>query len=123
MKCRAYELELGDVIEVYYVRHYVRAITDTHFVFWYYDNSTNGKSIEIGKNSKECVRLIQKGVTIKKPKQTFVPVIQFDKDGYEIARYESIKQASVMTGIYHTCICDASVGKTKTAGGYIWKRA
>ena len=46
-------------------------------------------------------------------------VIQYSLDGIEIARYESIRQASLTTGIKSV---DANLsGRIKHAGGFIWK--
>lgn len=49
-----------------------------------------------------------------------IPVRQYDKDGNLIAEYASCIEAERQTGITH--IDDASRGKRKTAGGYIWRR-
>ena len=51
-----------------------------------------------------------------KPKS---PVIQFDLQGNEIARFESVNEAFRQTNIRH--ISEVASGKRKTAGGYIWK--
>lgn len=48
------------------------------------------------------------------------PVIQHNSNGISI-RYESAKQASIITGIDYSHICDAAKGKRKTAGGYRWE--
>lgn len=54
-----------------------------------------------------------------------VPVIQMDLDGNEIARFESMKEATRVTGIDTThisCACSGLYGR-KTANGYRWKYA
>ena len=54
-----------------------------------------------------------------------VPVIQMDLDGNEIARFESMKEATRITGIDAThisCACSGLYGR-KTANGYRWKYA
>ena len=54
------------------------------------------------------------------------PVAQYTKDGEHIATYESLKDASVATGINISTLCLCCKGKQgksrrKTAGGYVWK--
>lgn len=49
------------------------------------------------------------------------PVVQFDKDGNFIAEYPSARIASKETGVANQGISACCLGKTKTAGGYIWK--
>lgn len=49
-----------------------------------------------------------------------VPVRQYSKSGAFIAEFPSCIEAERQTGITH--IDDASCGKRKTAGGYIWRR-
>jgi group I intron endonuclease len=48
------------------------------------------------------------------------PIIQFDKDGNEIARYDSAYQAEQATGIGHTHISQCCTGNRNTSGGYKW---
>lgn len=48
-------------------------------------------------------------------------VLQFDKNGNQIAEYESITKAKEMTGIDDTHISHCCRGVRKTAGGYVWK--
>lgn len=54
----------------------------------------------------------------------FKPVYieQYTKEGEFVTNYSSIKKASEATGICPVSISLASRGKTKTAGGYVWKR-
>lgn len=47
------------------------------------------------------------------------PVIQYDLNGNEIARYPSIAEAQRITKILHIYECVNN--KRKTAGGFIWK--
>lgn len=51
-----------------------------------------------------------------------VPVIMYDMDGVEIARFESFKVASETTGITPRSIAQAANGVQMTAGGYMWRR-
>lgn len=67
--------------------------------------------------SKPCYRenAIKNGKTVSKA------VLQFNKYGFFICRYESGKEASRQTKINHSHIIDVCNGKRKTAGQYIWK--
>ena len=51
------------------------------------------------------------------------PVAQYTKDGKHIATYQSMKDASIATGIHISTICLVCKNQSnhKTAGGYIWK--
>lgn len=54
------------------------------------------------------------------------PVAQYTKDGMHIATYESLKDASIATGVNISTLCLCCKGKQgtsnrKTAGGYVWK--
>ena len=51
-----------------------------------------------------------------------IPVIQLDRNGVEIDRYESIGKASRNTGIQRRNIEKVIKGQRKTAGGYRWKQ-
>lgn len=116
MKCRACELERGYVIEMWGKEMVVSSVTEKKIVIKY----TNAKYV-FGRNCQMWVRLIR----IKSMHQgrDFVKVIQIDKDGYEVERYDSISEAAKRTGILDSSISNVVRGKYKTAGGYIWKRA
>jgi group I intron endonuclease len=49
------------------------------------------------------------------------PIIQYDKDGTMIKEYRSIAEADRETGVNHNNIKHVLYGKTKHAGGFIWK--
>lgn len=54
--------------------------------------------------------------------KTYVrPVVQFDVKGQKIAEYKSIKEASKNTGIRHSDISTACVGRQQTTGGFVWR--
>lgn len=57
-----------------------------------------------------------------KKNRTFKPVLQYDKLGKFIAKYENCMDASRATGVPRYCINDCCIGKNKTGGGYIWVR-
>lgn len=48
-------------------------------------------------------------------------VYQFTKEGVFIRKFESVRQAGIITGICKRCIAYNASNKTKSAGGYIWK--
>lgn len=47
-------------------------------------------------------------------------VIQYDKHGNVVGKYNSIMCAERMTGISNGTICDCLRGRRKTAGGFKW---
>lgn len=51
-----------------------------------------------------------------------VPVIQYDLDGNELARYESVSEASRQTGIRIGAISYVLNGRSTHTGSYYWKR-
>lgn len=62
--------------------------------------------------------------TIKKYKlRNNKPVIQFDLNGNEIARFEKIKTAGAVTGVHTSSISANCKGKLITAGGFKWSYA
>lgn len=48
-------------------------------------------------------------------------VLQYANDGLVITRFESMLEASKLTGVPVSNICRCANGKRKTAGGYMWK--
>lgn len=52
-----------------------------------------------------------------------VPVIQLSKSGEFIARFKSIEDARRETGVSSDCISVCALGKTKTGGGFKWKKS
>lgn len=48
-------------------------------------------------------------------------VYQYDREGNLIGVYQNKKDASIKTGIPHSCICRACSGERKTAGKFIWR--
>lgn len=47
-------------------------------------------------------------------------ITQYNKDMNEINKYESIKLASIETGILYTSISNCLANRSKSAGGFIW---
>lgn len=50
------------------------------------------------------------------------PVLQYDLSGVFIKRWDSTKEAQMVTGIDRCSIAKCCNGKYKTAGGFIWER-
>lgn len=48
-------------------------------------------------------------------------VVQYSWDGNVTAEYESTVEAEKATGVWHNNISKVCKGKTKTAGGFMWK--
>lgn len=51
------------------------------------------------------------------------PVLQFDKEGNFIKRFNSINEASAAVGKAHSNLVACLRGRQKTCGGYKWKTA
>lgn len=49
------------------------------------------------------------------------PIAQYDKQGNQIATYDSIQAAADAVGCDISNISRAARGVTKSSGGYIWK--
>lgn len=71
-----------------------------------------------GENNRKGRHSIKTGLNTK----TLVPVIQFDKNKNKIREYFSIAEASRITGINKSSISGCVNGRTKTCGGFIWKK-
>ena len=50
-----------------------------------------------------------------------IPILQFTKDNQFIKEYRSAKQAERETGVKNDNICCCLKGKSKSAGGFVWK--
>lgn len=48
-------------------------------------------------------------------------VLQYSLDEKLIAEYDFQKEAAIITGIDTCCISSACIGRSKTAGGFIWR--
>ena len=49
------------------------------------------------------------------------PILQFSKDGDLIKEWPSLAEAERKLGIRHSSMCYCCKGKSKQAGGFIWK--
>ena len=49
-------------------------------------------------------------------------IVQLTKEGEQICIYKSITKASASTGISRTSISNNLSNKSKSAGGFIWKK-
>ena len=54
-------------------------------------------------------------------KKNAIPIIQLSKDGTFIKEWQSAHEAERKLGIAHQSICACCQGKSKTAGGFVWK--
>jgi group I intron endonuclease len=50
-----------------------------------------------------------------------IPILQFTKDNQFVKEYHSAKQAERETGVKNDNICCCLKGKSKSAGGFIWR--
>lgn len=66
---------------------------------------------------KERIRMAQKGVH-----KRYKAVSQYDKNGYKIAYYPSLKDAAMQSKILLSTIGNAAKGRLLTAGGFIWRQ-
>jgi group I intron endonuclease len=81
----------------------------------------------VSEETREKLRNIKLGKTfniteniLNRNKKLCVPVLQFDKDGNFIKKYDSLKE-TVMFGFQYQHISACCRGKRKSAGGYVWK--
>ena len=51
-----------------------------------------------------------------------VPIICYNRDGIEVARYDSIKDASKQTNINDDAISKVTLHQRSSAGGFIWRK-
>ena len=57
----------------------------------------------------------------KRGKKNAIPIIQFTKDGKFLKEWRSLAEAERKLRIAHSSICWCCKGKSKSAGGFIWK--
>lgn len=50
-----------------------------------------------------------------------IPIIQYDKENNIIGRFESIRNASIISGVGYMSIRKCCHNQRKTAGGFVWK--
>jgi hypothetical protein len=62
------------------------------------------------------------GMIGKENTTSFVPIEQYTMDGEFIAEYQAIKLAVLATGIERRAIGNCVNGKTKSSGGFVWKK-
>lgn len=92
----------------------------------YYENGLTRKElIEKWEIHPEHLQQIRNRFASKygtKNNRTFKPVLQYDKLGRFIAKYENCMDASRATGVPVHSIRRCCLGKTKVGGGYMWVR-
>lgn len=79
----------------------------------------------IWKYKKDCEDLLTKGGNLKKryiklgkPGPSGKPILQYSKEGKFIKEYKSISEVGFVS---ITSICNCLSGRSKTAGGFVWK--
>lgn len=65
--------------------------------------------------------LTEEEIILRNKHQKESPVVQCSLSGELIGVFNSIKEASLRTSIYHNSISRCCLGYQKTAGGYVWK--
>ena len=78
-------------------------VTNLEWCTWSYNNSYN----DLRKRAAECKRK---------------PILQYSKDGEFIREWSHAREASETLGISKRAIYECCVGRSKTSGGFIWKR-
>lgn len=63
-----------------------------------------------------------KGRTSKKSGSPGVAIVQYSLEGYQIASFKNISEATKITGINNRLISKCALRKAMTAGGYVWAR-
>nr|DAT54007.1 MAG TPA: intron associated endonuclease [Caudoviricetes sp.] len=69
----------------------------------------------------EVKRYIKTNANINSISNKSKPVIQYDKEGNFVNKYNSIREASRRTQVVISSIVENCKGKRKTAGGYVWR--
>ena len=78
-------------------------VTNLEWCTWSYNNSYN----DLRKRAAECKRK---------------PILQYSKDGEFIREWSHAREASEALGISKRAIYECCAGRSKTSGGFIWKR-
>ena len=86
-------------------------------------NMNYGNGVKTRHRKIDYTKPCYKENAIKNGKKASKPVVQYDKSGNFIRRYESAKDASRITNTDHSHILDCCNEKPcrHTAGGYVWK--
>ena len=81
-----------------------------------YGNGAKKRHLKI-----DYTKPIFKEIARKNGKKVSIPVLQIDKTGNVINRFNSIKDAERNLGITNSHICECCKGKRKTSNGFVWK--
>ena len=90
--------------------------TIVHAIYGSKRGYTHGFLFSLEPHSKEYWQKIT-----KENKSSTRKIGQYDDDGNEIARFNSIKEAADLFGVTITCISNCCKGKSIHAAGYRWK--
>lgn len=82
----------------------------------------NAKGVRISWNAGTAKPKVSKRSRKEARREQYVGVVQLTLDRREIARFESIRLATLSTGIRGGTISNVLRGHSKTAGGYRWAR-
>lgn len=87
----------------------------------YYQNIV--KCCNHDKQYAHCGGYIWRFKNDETPIEPLQMIVQTEKDGNIVGEYETIKEAAKATGISNISISQCLNGRSKSAGGFIWKRS
>lgn len=121
MQVRMCNLQAGDVFQIMTTVYMVRRIVDGVIYYGHHSpkksiRANTGRLFSVGANCQQWV--IKIGHYQLKSRQ----VLRFDLYGNLIDSFYSVADAAERTGLKLHNICHALRGRSKTCGGYIWKR-
>ena len=85
------------------------------------DNSTNLEWCSQRYNINYMNAPIRSGLKRRNNETQSKAVVQYTKDGQFVREYPSMSEATRLTGINVSHICQTCIGNYKSAGGYVWK--
>jgi len=84
-------------------------------------NTQGPRGLKLNTGDKISKALKGKQKSHEHVKNMSKPVIQYDKQGKLIARYDSITEAALAVGGWNENICQCCKGKKKSSSGFIWR--
>ena len=124
-----------NTLESYYIRKYRREGKIMYNILeggiqgnspiWTEDRKEYMRNVMLKRRAKGCIgnkgRKMDSHTKEALIKSNSVIVLQYSPDGNLISKWNSIAEASRNLHILVTSICNCLSGRTKTAGGFIWK--